>query len=196
MFNPVCHESTLARRAPPGRPTTNALLSFGYVLVGAELQALLDGIGYYPYLGFYHRPEYGRPSLALDLLEEFRAPLVDRFSAKLLNLGVLSAEDFVSSPQGGIYLGQEGKRRYFAAYEAELEESFALGGGDENREAAGEGGGAAVGGDREADGVELSGGGPGGAGETTFRELFRRQAERLARAIQGEEPYRAFRYPC
>lgn len=153
------------RNRRPPRDPFNALLSFGYVLVGAELQALLDAIGYDPYLGFYHRPEYGRPSLALDLLEEFRAPLVDRFSAKLLNLGTLSAEDFVSSPQGGVYLGQEGKKRYFAAYEAELEEPFAVGEGAEG-------------------------------GGTSFRRLFRRQAERLAQAIQGEEPYRAFRYPC
>jgi hypothetical protein len=96
-------------------------------------------------------------------------PRQDRFSAKLLNLGTLSADDFVSSPQGGVYLGQEGKKRYFAAYEAELEEPFTVG--------EGEGGEGAEG------------------GGTSFRRLFRRQAERLARAIQGEEPYRAFRYP-
>ena len=129
--------------------------------MGNELQALLDAMGYDPYIGFYHQVDYGRPSLALDLLEELRAPLVDRFSAKLLNLGVLKEEDFVSSPQGGVYLSREGQKRYFAAWEQELETPLALG--------------------EEA---------------TSFRKLFRRQAERLARALQRSEPYRAFRYPA
>lgn len=131
------------------------------MLVGNELQALLDAMGYDPYIGFFHQLDYGRPSLALDLLEEFRAPLVDRFSAKLLNLGVLKREDFVSSPQGGVYLSREAQKRYFAAYEEELERPFAL--GDE---------------------------------QTTFRKLYRRQAERLARVFQDRETYRAFRFPC
>ena len=56
----------------------------GYVLVGNELQSLLDGMGFDPYLGFFHQIDYGRPSLALDLLEEFRAALVARWSAGLL----------------------------------------------------------------------------------------------------------------
>lgn len=149
-------------RRPPRDPF-NALASFGYVLVGNELQALLDAMGYDPYIGFYHQVDYGRPSLALDLLEELRSPLVDRFSAGLLNLGVLSADDFVSSPQDGVYLGREGRKRYFAAWERELEGPISLG-EDE--------------------------------GEASFRQLFRRQAERLARTLQEGEPYRAFRYPC
>lgn len=132
------------------------------MLVGNELQALLDGMGYDPYIGFFHQLGYGRPSLALDLLEELRAPLVDRFSAKLLNLRILHPEgDFVSSPRGGVFLGQEAKKRYFEHYEQELETPFALAEGE----------------------------------ETTFRKLFRSQAERLARALRDEEAYRAFLYP-
>jgi CRISP-associated protein Cas1 len=152
-------------RRPPRDPF-NALISFGYVLVGTELQSLLDGMGFDPYLGFYHRVDYGRPSLALDLLEEFRAPLVDRFAAKLLNLGVLSEGDFVSSPQGGVYLGREGMKRFFGAWEEELESPVSLEDGE------------------------------GGPGEASFRRLFRRQAERLGRAVRGEAPYEGFRYPC
>lgn len=149
------------RNRRPPRDPLNALLSFGYVLVGNELQALLDAMGYDPYIGFYHQLDYGRPSLALDLLEEFRAPLVDRFSAKLLNLGALKPEDFTSSPQGGVYLSRVAQKRYFAAWEQELEAPFVL-----------------------------------GEAQTTFRQLFRRQAERLARTLQAGEPYQAFRYPC
>lgn len=157
---PEEHSFTGRSRRPPRDPF-NALLSFGYVLVGNELQALLDGIGFDPYIGFFHRLDYGRPSLALDLLEEFRAPLVDRFSATLINQRTLSEEHFRRSREGGVYLGREGKKRYFAAYERRLAEPFE---GDE--------------------------------GPTTFRELFRRQAHRLAAALDQEIPYRAFRYPC
>ena len=147
-------------RRPPRDPC-NALLSFGYVLVGNELQALLDGIGFDPYIGFYHQLDYGRPSLALDLLEEFRAPLVDRLSATLLNRGELAAGDFAGTPERGITLTREALKRYLAAYERELTEP------------------------RAVESEQLS-----------FRQLFRRQAERLARALHGSEPYRGFRLPC
>lgn len=113
------------RQRRPPRDPVNALLSFGYVLVGNELQSLLDGIGFDPYIGFLHRLDYGRPSLALDLLEEFRPALVDRFTVRLLNLNILSREDFSRGPDGGLYLGREGKRRYFAEYEKELNTPFA-----------------------------------------------------------------------
>jgi CRISPR-associated protein Cas1 len=149
------------RQRRPPRDPLNALLSFGYVLVGNELQALLHGMGFDPYLGFYHQLDYGRPSLALDLLEEFRPALVDRFSVKLLNLGVLRRADFAGDAQRGLYLGQEAKKRYFEAYETELTTPFAV---DD--------------------------------GQATHRQLFRRQAERLARAVKGEEPYRSLRLPC
>lgn len=139
----------------------NALLSFGYVLVGNELQALLDAMGFDPYLGFFHQMDYGRPSLALDLLEEFRAPLVDRFSARLLNLGILKKVDFTTTPEKGTILDREALKGYFVEYEKELNATVALG------------------------------------GETiSWRQLFRRQAERLARALVDDIPYEAFRLPC
>ncbi|MFY9822199.1 MAG: CRISPR-associated endonuclease Cas1 [Thermoanaerobaculia bacterium] len=147
-------------RRPPRDPL-NALLSFGYVLVGKEIQSLLDAMGFDPYIGIYHQIEYGRPSLALDLLEELRAPLVDRFSLSLLNLRTLARDDFHSSPEGGVLLGHDSMKRYFPAYEKELNAPFSLDGG-----------------------------------ESSFRQLFRRQAERLARALVDGEPYEAFRLPC
>src|SRR6185436_506705 len=81
------------RNRRPPRDPLNALLSFGYVLVGNELQSLLDGMGFDPYMGFYHQLDYGRPSLALDLLEELRAPLIDRFSLGLLTRRRLTPDD-------------------------------------------------------------------------------------------------------
>jgi CRISPR-associated protein Cas1 len=149
------------RNRRPPRDPLNALLSFGYVLVGQELQSLLDAIGFDPYLGVYHQVDYGRPSLALDLLEEFRAPLVDRLSATLLNTGALRRDDFVSTPEGGVQLHREALKRYFAAYQKELTTPFS------------------------ADGEELS-----------FRQLFRRQAERLAHALIDNVQYEPFQLPC
>lgn len=148
------------RRRPPPDPV-NSLLSFGYVLVSNELQSLLDGVGFDPYIGFYHRLDYGRPSLALDLLEEFRPSLVDRFTLALLNRQMIRQEDFVPGPEGGLYLGREGKRKYFQEYERQMNEPLAV------------------------DGETL-----------TFRQIFRRQADRLAAALTRDEPYESFLLPC
>jgi CRISPR-associated protein Cas1 len=149
------------RQRRPPRDPVNSLLSFGYVIVSHELQSLLDGIGFDPFIGFLHRLDYGRPSLALDLLEEFRPALVDRFTANLLNLGVIQVKDFQRTPEGGLYLSREGKKRYFAEYEKFLNQPFAL-----------------------------------EDGSATFRELFRRQAERLAAALTRGETYESFVLPC
>ncbi|MBW1713417.1 MAG: CRISPR-associated endonuclease Cas1, partial [Deltaproteobacteria bacterium] len=81
------------RKRPPPDPV-NAVLSFGYVLLGSLLHSFLDGLGFDPFLGFFHTEAYGRPSLALDILEPLRAPVVDRFTLRSFNLGVLKAEDF------------------------------------------------------------------------------------------------------
>ncbi len=120
MFLPPWQFAARTRR-PPQDPV-NAVLSFGYVIVGAELQALLDGAGFDPYLGFYHTVEYGRPGLALDLLEEFRHPLVDRLALNLFNLGSMTQQDFAAQPEGGIYLNTAGKKKFFQQYERMLGE--------------------------------------------------------------------------
>ncbi len=114
-------------RRPPRDPV-NALLSFGYVLVGNEIQSLLDAMGFDPYLSFYHSLDYGRPSLTLDLLEELRAALVDRWTVSLLNLGVMSKADFTTTAEGGVLLGRDGMRRYFPAYEKQMATPFAADG--------------------------------------------------------------------
>jgi CRISPR-associated protein Cas1 len=113
------------RRRPPTDPI-NALLSFGYTLVGAELTSLLDAMGYDPYIGFYHQLDYGRPSLALDLLEEFRVPAVDRLVLNLANLRAVQASDFVVDEEsGGLRLDRKALGRFFRAYEAHLNKEFA-----------------------------------------------------------------------
>src|SRR5262249_50396885 len=112
------------RRRPPTDPV-NALLSFGYTLVGAELTNLLDAMGYDPYIGFYHQLDYGRPSLALDLLEEFRVPAVDRLVLNLVNLRTLQASDFSADEEsGGLRLDRKALGKFFRAYESHLNKEF------------------------------------------------------------------------
>lgn len=113
------------RRKHPAPDPVNALLSLGYTMVFNEISSLLDGMGFDPYLGYYHQIDYGRASLASDLLEEFRAPVADRFALKLINNRVLSAEDFYSNPKGeGIYLTRTAMKRYFAEYEDFMNHEF------------------------------------------------------------------------
>lgn len=113
------------RRKHPAPDPVNALLSLGYTMVFNEISSLLDGMGFDPYLGYYHKIDYGRPSLASDLLEEFRAPIADRFALKLINNRVLKVEDFYDNPKGeGVYLKRDSLKRYFAEYEEFMNNEF------------------------------------------------------------------------
>lgn len=80
-------------RRPPKDPL-NALLSLGYTMLGNVLLTALETVGLDPYLGFFHTEKYGRPALALDLVEEFRAPFVDSLVMRLVNWRMLTPEDF------------------------------------------------------------------------------------------------------
>lgn len=111
------------QRRPPPDPA-NALLSFTYVLLGNELQALLDGIGFDPYLGFFHALDYGRPSLSLDLLEPLRPAVADRLVLNLGNLRILQAKDFVIDANGA-RLSAEAQKTYFLHYDKALREPVA-----------------------------------------------------------------------
>ncbi len=106
-----------ARRPPPD--PANALLSFGYVLLANALASLLEARGFDPYLGFMHTVRSGRPSLALDLLEELRHPVVDRFVLRVCNLRQLRPEHSeADAERGGVRLTREGLRTFFRTWEA------------------------------------------------------------------------------
>jgi CRISPR-associated protein Cas1 len=106
------------RRKRPAPDPVNALLSLGYTLVYNEIESLLDGMGFDPYLGFYHQPRYGHATLASDLMEEFRAPVVDRLTLYVVNNNILKEEDFfLHKPMGGMYLKDDARKRYFGEYE-------------------------------------------------------------------------------
>lgn len=86
-------------RRPP-LDMTNALLSLGYTLLNNTVQSIVESSGMDPYLGVFHQPEYGRPSLGLDLMEEFRPVITDILVLNLINKGIVSRDDFLHDPQG------------------------------------------------------------------------------------------------
>jgi CRISP-associated protein Cas1 len=104
-----------SRRPPKDR--INALLSFGYALLMQDCAAALSGVGLDPAVGFLHEERPGRLSLALDLMEEFRAPLVDRFVLALVNRGQLTPEDFLEEPNGGWRLTDAGRKTFLVAWQ-------------------------------------------------------------------------------
>ena len=110
------------RRKHPATDPINGLLSLGYTLATNEIRAVVEGAGLEPHLGFLHKVDYGRPSLALDLLEPYRSPLVDRLTLRLVNERVLTGADFGKRVTGGaagsVILLPDSFKRYLEAYEA------------------------------------------------------------------------------
>lgn len=103
------------RQKNPSIDPINSLLSFGYTLVTNEILSVLIGQGFDPYIGFLHGINYGRPSLALDLVEEFRST-IDGFTLKLLNKSILTENDFITTSDG-TFLKPETMKKYFIFYD-------------------------------------------------------------------------------
>ncbi|WP_291934991.1 type I-C CRISPR-associated endonuclease Cas1c [Limnohabitans sp.] len=110
-------------RRPPGDPV-NALLSFAYVLLASECASALAGVGLDPYVGFLHQDRPGRKSLALDLMEELRAPLADRFVLTLINRGQMKLDDFVTEASGAVRLKDDARKSFLTAYQERKKESL------------------------------------------------------------------------
>jgi len=103
-------------RRPPTDPV-NALLSFVYSLITQECASALMGVGLDPYVGFLHSDRPGRVSLALDLLEEFRAAWADRFVLTLLNRRQMQLSDFVVEASGAVRLTDDARKSLLVAYQ-------------------------------------------------------------------------------
>lgn len=103
-------------RRPPRNPV-NALLSFAYALVLTEITGALESVGLDPQVGFLHGVRSGRPSLALDLLEEFRPSIADRFALRLITLRRVREDHFVSTLGGACYLTDDGRKIFIDCYE-------------------------------------------------------------------------------
>ena len=109
-------------RRPPA-DATNALLSFAYSLLTADLMSAIQTVGLDPYVGFFHQLKYGKPCLALDLMEEFRPIVADSVVITLINNRRIKPEDFTQS-HGGWYLKDHRRKVFYAAYEARKNETI------------------------------------------------------------------------
>lgn len=107
------------KRRPPPDPV-NCLLGFVYGLLVKDLTTTTFAVGFDPYLGFFHRPRFGRPALALDLAEEFRPLLGDSTVLTLINNGEVRSTDFIVRA-GGVALTAEGRKKVLTAYERRLD---------------------------------------------------------------------------
>lgn len=106
----------LARNRRPPRDPVNALLGFAYGLLVTEVTGALESVGLDHQAGFLHRPRSGRPSLALDLVEELR-PLADRLVVRVLRRRELRREDFTVTPGGATYLSDDGRAKFLRLWE-------------------------------------------------------------------------------
>ena len=117
-------------RRPPGNPV-NAMLSFGYQVLWNHLLSLIELQGLDPYYACLHQGSERHAALASDLLEEFRAPIVDSLTLYLVNRGVVNAdEDFVHK-DGGCFLNDSGRKKYLKAFLQRMEEEVQDKSGDE-----------------------------------------------------------------
>jgi CRISPR-associated protein Cas1 len=103
------------RNRRPPRDPVNALLSLGYSMLAKELTGVCHAVGLDPFLGFMHQPRYGRPALALDLMEEFRPLIADSVAISLFNRNELALSDFVRSA-AGTFLTDTGRRPFWEAW--------------------------------------------------------------------------------
>ena len=153
------------RQKHPAPDPLNALLSLAYTMVMHELTALLEGAGLDPYLGFLHQVDYGRPSLALDLMEPFRHPVADRLVLTLVNRDMLGAEDFrAPGDKAGVFLAPASLKRFFGEYERWM---LDRGAGEE---------------------------GCGAGSRPSFREQLQVEVEGLAAALRSGQPFRPYRF--
>lgn len=112
------------RRRPPTDPV-NSLLSLGYSLLRHDVQSAVNIVGFDPYLGYLHVERYGRPSLALDLMEEFRPTIVDAVVLNAINSQLLSPKDFTTEPlSSAVHLTSDGLKTFLRLYEQKKQSEF------------------------------------------------------------------------
>jgi CRISPR-associated protein Cas1 len=108
------------RNRRPPRDPVNAMLSLAYSLLAKDLTVAAYAVGFDPYIGFYHQPRYGRPALALDLMEPFRPLIADSAVLTAVNTGMVTERDFVRVG-GSVALSVAGRKGFFRAYELRMD---------------------------------------------------------------------------
>lgn len=112
------------RSKRPPLDKVNALLSFGYSLLAHDVEAALLSVGLDPYVGFMHTDRPGRISLALDIMEELRAVMVDRFVITLINLKQIKAKDFIQKESEGILMSDEERKIFLTEWHKRKQEDI------------------------------------------------------------------------
>jgi CRISPR-associated protein Cas1 len=105
------------RNRRPPRDPVNALLSFAYAILCKDCFSAACTVGFDPYQGFFHAGRHGKPSLALDLMEEFRSVIADSVVLTLINNGILTDRDFLVW-RDACQLTDGGRKRFFETYES------------------------------------------------------------------------------
>ena len=113
---------TTRSRRPPLDPL-NALLSFLYTLLAHDCESALEGIGLDPQVGFLHALRPGRPSLALDLMEEFRAILADRVALSLINLNQVTGKGFTTTESGAVVMDDDTRKTVLQTWQKKKQET-------------------------------------------------------------------------
>jgi CRISPR-associated protein Cas1 len=111
------------RNRRPPRDPVNALLSLAYSLLARDCTIAACAVGFDPYIGFFHQPRFGRPSLALDLMEEFRPLVADSVVLTVINNRMLGPLDFVQAGDA-VNLTASGRKRFLFAYEKRMSDTI------------------------------------------------------------------------
>ncbi len=110
-------------RRPP-RDNINAMLSFAYSLLANECASSLESVGLDSYVGFLHRDRPGRKSLSLDLMEDLRPVMADRFVLTLVNNRVIQRQHFIEDDQGAIRFTDQGKKQFIKSWQERKREQL------------------------------------------------------------------------
>ncbi len=112
------------RNRRPPTDNVNALLSLSYTLLANDIASAVENVGLDAYVGFLHRDRPGRASLALDLLEELRGVVADRFVLKVINKKIVNDQDFVRKESGAVLLTEDGRKKFIKAWQDRKQEEL------------------------------------------------------------------------
>ncbi len=112
------------RNKRPPMDNVNAMLSFVYTLLTNQITSALETVGLDPYIGYLHTVRPGRPSLSLDLIEELRAVLADRFVLSLINKKIVAGKNFIKKENGAVLMTDELKRKLLTEWQNKKKETL------------------------------------------------------------------------